>query len=164
MAVPGLVLAEYAGTLRTFHRHVVLLSTEGHVNWRSELLSKPAIMCLASIELWLRRVMLPIRSIIFVNALGVMKAWRRAMDAVASASLDALLEDFAGSDQGLSAIIARFRVLSILVLSQQRRAGLSTSHCKVHFASRCMHMLVGYDIYNHRGEACEHFAEYLATF
>ena len=32
------------------------------------------------------------------------------MDAVANASLDALLEDFAGSDPGLSAIVERFKV------------------------------------------------------
>ena len=32
------------------------------------------------------------------------------MDAVASASLDALLEDFAGSDPGLTAIVERFKV------------------------------------------------------
>ena len=32
------------------------------------------------------------------------------MDAVASAPLDALLEDFAGSDAGLSAIVERFKV------------------------------------------------------
>lgn len=36
------------------------------------------------------------------------------MDAVASASLDALLEDFAGSDQGLVAIVERFKVSSIV--------------------------------------------------
>ena len=32
------------------------------------------------------------------------------MDAVASASLDALLEDFVGSDPGLMAIVERFKV------------------------------------------------------
>ena len=45
-----------------------------------------------------------------MSDLVVMKAWRRAMDAVASASLDALLEDFAGSDPGLTAIVERFQV------------------------------------------------------
>ena len=43
-----------------------------------------------------------------------MQAWKRALDAVASASLDALLDDFAGSDPGLTAIVERSKVLTRL--------------------------------------------------
>lgn len=35
------------------------------------------------------------------------------MDGVAAASLDALLDDFAGSDPGLAAIIERYKVSAV---------------------------------------------------
>ena len=44
-----------------------------------------------------------------------MQAWKRALDAVASASLeDLLLHDFAGSDPALTAIVERSKVLTQL--------------------------------------------------
>ena len=42
------------------------------------------------------------------------QAWKRALDAVASASLDDLLHDFAGSDPALTAIVERSKVLTQL--------------------------------------------------
>ena len=41
-----------------------------------------------------------------------MQAWKRALDAVASASLEDLLADFAGSDPALTAIVERSKVLT----------------------------------------------------
>ncbi len=54
------------------------------------------------------------------------------MDAVASASLDALLEDFAGSDPGLVAIVERFKVSSIVHCS------CSTCSCRSLEIRQCL--------------------------
>ena len=64
-----------------------------------------------------------------------LQAWKRALDAVASASLDDLLDDFAGSDPALTAIVERSKVLTQL---NTACALLQSVLCRPFSASRCL--------------------------